>query len=208
MRRKRITWVVAGVTSLVLLAVPAVAQEDDTDAMVADPVEVTGVEYAFVGLPTSVPAGTEVTFRNDGTELHEIAIAHIPETTTESLEELLAMGDDALASGKVQMVGEGPLFAEPGGAAGGSLKLEAEGRYIALCFIPQGFDPAVLEAAGITEDDLGPDTDPSSLPAEVQAIMANPPHLAAGMLQEFTVTEAGSELGPLPQETTEEVEAA
>ena len=203
MTKARMLALIAGTASLMLIAAPVAAQ-DDAEAMEAAPVEVVGVEYAFVGLPTSVPAGTEVTFRNDGVEIHEIAIARVADDTTESLEELLAMGDEALESGKVVLVGEGPLFSVPGETAEGSLSLEQEGRYVALCFIPQGFDPAALEAAGIGLNDLGPETDPSTLPEEVQAIMANPPHLAAGMLQEFTVTAAGTEPGPLPEPMAEE----
>ena len=53
-------------------------------------------------------------------------------------------------------------------------------------------------------EDLGPETDPTTLPAEVQAIMSNPPHLAVGMLQEFNVTAAGTEPGPLPEPMAEE----
>jgi hypothetical protein len=140
-----------------------------------------------------------VTFRNDGAEIHEIAVARIADDTTESLEELLAMGDEALASGKVVLVGDGPLVVGPGETAEGALTLEQEGRYVALCFLPQGFDPAVLAAAGVDLSSLGPDTDPTTLPEDVQAIMANPPHLAAGMIQEFTVTAAGTEPGPLPE---------
>lgn len=202
MARSRTLGILAGVTSLLLITVPAFAQEaDDSDTMgdemMAPMVEVSGVEYAFVGLPMSVPAGTQVSFRNDGVELHEIVIARINDDTTESVEELLAMGDEAMA--KITIVGEGPLIAEPGAAAPGVLTLEQEGNYVALCFIPQGFEPAVLAAAGMGPDDLGPDTDPATLPEEVQAIMANPPHLAAGMIQQFTVTAAGTEVGPLPE---------
>ena len=58
--------------------------------------------------------------------------------------------------------------------------------------IELGVDPSVL----------GPDTDPSTLSPEVQAfieeVMANPPHMAQGMIQEFVVTAEGTEVGPLP----------
>ena len=48
-------------------------------------------------------------------------------------------------------------------------------------------------------ESLGPDTDPADMPPEVQAIMANPPHMALGMIQEFVVTAEGTEVGPLPE---------
>ena len=42
--------------------------------------------------------------------------------------------------------------------------------------------------------------DPTTLSEEAQAILSNPPHLAAGMIQEFTVTAAGTEFGPMPED--------
>jgi hypothetical protein len=95
------------------------------------------------------------------------------------------------------------LVTGPGTVAEGSLLLEQEGRYVALCFIPQGFDPAALAEAGIDLEQLGPDLDPMTLSEEAQAIMAAPPHLAAGMIQEFTVTAAGTEVGPSPEAAEE-----
>jgi hypothetical protein len=171
-------------------------------------VEVGGVEYAYTGLPTSLPAGTELTFRNDGAELHELVVVRIADGVTESIGELLAMeaeGRDPLAEGLVELVGGGPLIANPGELAEGSLPLEREGNYAALCFIPQGFVPSELEALGVTPDMLGPDTDPTTLSPEVQAIMANPPHLAAGMIQEFVVTAEGTEVGLVPEGEADEM---
>jgi plastocyanin len=198
MTRSRYLGVIAGAASLLLLTTPVWAQSDE-DEMETASVEVVGIEYAFVGLPTSLPAGTEVTFSNEGEEIHEIFIGRIADDTTESLPELLEMGEEALASGKVESVGEGPLVTGPGTVAEGSLLLEQEGRYVALCFIPQGFNPEALAAAGVDLEQLGPDLDPATLSEEAQAIMNAPPHLAAGMLQEFTVTAAGTEAGPMPE---------
>ena len=192
MTRSRTLGVLAGATLLALGASPTFAQDEaPADPMAGMSVQVTGVEYAFTGLPETLPVGSELSFTNDGAELHELVVVRIADDVTESVEELLAMegeGRDPMAEGLVEMVGEGPLFAEPGQMAEGALVLEREGRYVALCFVPQGFDPLVLEAAGLGPDDLGPETDPSTLPEEVQAILANPPHLAAGMIQEFVVT--------------------
>jgi hypothetical protein len=104
-----------------------------------------------------------------------------------------------MAEGLVEMVGDMPLFAAPGTTAEGTRTLESEGRYVVLCFIPQGLtDMSVLEQ-------LGPDANPEDLPPEIQAIMANPPHLALGMVQEFTVTPAGTEVGPLPEPVADEM---
>ena len=196
MPRFRNLLTVAAVLSLAALtAAPATAQEDATAAAPMT-VEVGGVEYAFTGLPTSLPAGTELGFTNSGAEVHELVLLRIADETTETLEELLAMeaeGRDPMEEGLVEFIGGAPLFAAPGTTAEGTLPLEREGRYIALCFIPQGLtDMSLLES-------LGPDADPADAPPAAQALMANPPHLALGMIQEFLVTAAGTEVGPLPE---------
>ena len=187
-------------TLLLASASPVLAQDDTaTDSpmdMEGLTLDVGGVEYAFTDLPTSVPVGTSLTFTNNGAEVHEMVLVRIADGVTESLEELLAMeaeGRDPMAEGLVEMVGDMPLFAAPGTTAEGSRTLEREGRHAVLCFIPQGLtDMSVLEQ-------LGPDTNLEDLPPEIQAIMANPPPLALGMIQEFTVTAAGPEVGPLPE---------
>ena len=206
MSRSRSLALVGAAALLLVSAAPVVAQDeattDDTMDMEALSIEVGGVEYAFTNLPTSVPAGTELTFTNNGAEVHEMVLIHIADGVTESLEELLAMeaeGRDPMAEGLVEVVGGMPLFAAPGTTAEGALTVENEGRYVAICFIPQGLtDFSALEQ-------LGPDTNPEDLSPELQALMANPPHMALGMIQEFTVTPSGTEPGPLPAESAEEM---
>ena len=196
MTRSRSLGVVAAVAALALAATPTLAQDEaatEMDPMAGMGVEVSGVEYAFSGLPETLEVGSEITFTNDGAELHEIVIVRKAEGVEETIEELLAMeaeGRDPMAEGLVEMVGEGPLIAMPGTTAEGSLVLDQPGEHVALCFIPQGFDPAAFEAAGVDIMTMGPETDLASLPEEVQAIFANPHHLAAGMIQPFMVTAA------------------
>jgi plastocyanin len=200
MERIRIPVATAGLLALTLLSFgPAAAQSEspatagsEASAPSADVLQVTAVEYAFEGLPTSVPAGTSVGMTNGGAEVHELVIVRVADDVTQSLEELMAMEGDPMELGLVEQVGEMPLFAAPGATAEGSLTLEREGRYVAICFIPQGLTDMSLLA------NLGPDADPSAMPAELQAIMGNPPHAALGMVQEFTVTAADSTPGPLP----------
>ena len=208
MSRSR-TLALVGAAALLLVSVAPVAAQDEanTDSAMGTEgmtVEVTGVEYAFQGLPTSLPAGSELTFTNAGAEVHELVLLRVADDTTETLEELLAMeaeGRDPMEEGLVEFIGGTPLFAAPGMVAEGTLPLELEGRYVALCFIPQGVtDMSALEF-------LGPDADPAEAPPEVQELAGNPPHLALGMIQEFTVTAAGTDVGPLPEAAEEMAEA-
>ena len=206
MSRPRTLALVGAAALLLASAAPIMAQDDTATESPMDieglTLDVGGVEYAYTNLPTSVPVGTSLTFTNNGAEVHEMVLVRIADGVTESLEELLAMdaeGRDPMEEGLVEMVGDMPLFAAPGTTAEGTRTLESEGRYVVLCFIPQGLtDMSALEQ-------LGPDTNPEDLPPEVQAIMANPPHFALGMIQEFTVTPAGTEVGPLPEAASDEM---
>lgn len=156
-------------------------------------VEVGGVEYAFTGLPTSVPVSTTLTFTNEGAEIHEMVLDRIADGVTESFEELMALnasGVDLKAEGYIDTdFADQMLLAVSGQTAEGSITLDQEGRYVVLCFIPTGLETAKLEELGIDPSVLGPDTDPSTLSLEAQ-----------GMIQEFDVTAAGTEVGPLPPE--------
>ena len=87
----------------------AESAETDTDAtadapprptpMATDSVEITGVDYGFEGFPASLPVGTELTFRNGSdAEYHEMAVMRINDDEDRSVEELLALGDEAMAS--------------------------------------------------------------------------------------------------------------
>lgn len=123
-----------------------------------DQVEAVGVDYAYEGLPDSLPAGTTaVTFTNEGQELHQIALARINDDVTMSVEELVALPEEQAMT---MVTFSGGAFAEPGASDTTFVELEP-GRYAAVCFIPEG----------TTHDTEG----------------SGPPHTALGMLAEFTV---------------------
>lgn len=173
--------------------VGAFAQSSDASAPAASPaasvppgptVAVVAVDYAFQGLPSSVPVGTSLTLRNDGKELHELLVARKNDGVTESWDELIAMPEDQSMS-KVTVYG--PLVAAPGSTGssmdGGAttIVLDAEGDYLAVCFVPQGMTSF---------------PDPSASPDPAASF--GPPHFALGMRQEFTVTAPGTSPGPVP----------
>ena len=130
----------------------------------------TASEYAFGGLPDEVAAGpTVVTLENIGEEFHEIILVRVNDDVTESAEELLALPEEEVFT-KIEM--KGVAFAPIGATANTVVDLDA-GRYIALCFLPQGATAELMAQMD------GPD---SSLPEG-----AGPPHFTAGMVHEFTV---------------------
>ena len=121
--------------------------------------DVTAVDYAFEGLPETLPTGpVSFEFTNGGEEFHELALARKNDGVTETAEELLALPQEE-AMTKVTILGG--TFAPPGESEYAVQDLEA-GDYIAVCFIPVGATPENEEGNG-------------------------PPHFTQGMFSEFTV---------------------
>jgi len=159
-----------------------VAMAQDDGPPVGHTIEVVGVEYAYAGLPSSVPVGSSLTFTNAGAEVHELALFRVGDDVTMSLDELLML-EDPVAMGLAEMASELPLLAGAGSVAEGALTIERAGRYVAVCLIPQGLTDASLF------DGLEPDDDLADLPIELQELyLTKPPHALLGMVVEFEVT--------------------
>lgn len=163
------------VGALVVLAAFGAACGDSDDKKT-----VTAVDYGFENLPASVDAGTTLTLTNTSTkELHEMVLIKLPDGEKRPVAGLVKLPErelDALASGPPAAV----LIAPPGGAtqiaAVGDGKLTEKGRYLVICSIPTGADPAAyLQAAQASQG--GP-------PAQVAG---GPPHVAQGMFGQITV---------------------
>lgn len=127
-------------------------------------VEVTAVDYAFEGVPDSVPAGpVAVTLTNDGAEVHELALVRINDDVGEPFEEVLQLPEE---QARESVSFSGQVFAFPGVSDTAFLDLEP-GRFGVACFIPVGSTPQAVESGDEVE---------------------GPPHaIAEGMLAEFTV---------------------
>lgn len=159
------------------------AAEDETattEAAAADgEVAITGVDYAFEGVPDSVAAGTRLTFANTSdVEVHELVAVRIGDAEARPIDEIVA--DPA---GIGALLGGGPpaavIVAAPGtdtpGAVLGDGTLTEPGRYALICSIPTGVDPqAYLDAAAAS----------AGGPPDVEG---GPPHFTQGMVAELTV---------------------
>ena len=173
---------------LAVLGLVAACGDDDTAATpettttepAAERVPVTLADYAFEGLPASVPSGTTLEVTNTSTtELHELVAIHLPDAETRSIPALLALPQAELGA----LIGAAPpaavLLSAPGGgpqiAAVGDGTLSEPGRYVVFCSIPVGADPQAYLDAAATSD--GPPQVPGG-----------PPHFTQGMAQELTVT--------------------
>lgn len=122
-------------------------------------VEVSGVEYAFEGVPDTIQSGrVGFLFSNDGEELHEMVVFRINEGVDQPFEEILQLPQEE-GQELVTFVDAG--FGPPGESDAEVMELEP-GRYGIACFVPMG------------------STDPDA-PAD------GPPHFTEGMLAELTV---------------------
>jgi plastocyanin len=141
-------------------------------------VAVTGIDYAFSGLATTVKAGTTFTFSNGSKkESHELVLFKLADGEKRSLAELLALPPDEAnkLTGPPVAVAVAATPGADGVVVEGKLEVAEPGRYLALCGLPTGGDPKVVEAAA--KSGKPPAEDPN----------AGPPHFTKGMVQEFTV---------------------
>ena len=141
----------------------------------AKELKITGVDYDYDGVPKKVAAGTVVSFTNASTkEVHEVAVLRVKDGETRPLATLLALPE---AEQETAAEFRGIAIALPGKPTvtpRGPVTLDQPGRYILLCNIPTGADPAAYEEA-------------MKKPGPPPSIPGGPPHFKKGMVAELTV---------------------
>lgn len=108
------------------------AVEVTTTLVRPERLDIVAVDFSWSGLPDVLPAGSyPMSFRNEGTEGHEISIFRNPDRL--ALEELAALGPV-----KIKDVVEpvGMLIAGPGNSAEPITVELTPGTYEVVCFIP------------------------------------------------------------------------
>ena len=157
----------------------APAETAEADDGGGDVVEITAVDYAFEDVPETVPAGTELTLVNEAEgEVHEMIVYRVDDAQTMTLEEILQGAAEDDGPPPEWLTFAGMDVALPGGsglAPEGPVVLDEPGRYLLLCFIPTGADPAAFEEAV------------SSGATEAPQVDGGPPHVAHGMAAELRV---------------------
>lgn len=139
--------------------------EEEVDQWVADncgfeQIDVTAVDYAFQGVPETIPAGTVMfAFSNEGKEMHEMLTVRYKDPST-TIEDLMKLSDKE-AQKAIDFLGAS--FGPPGASDVEGKEL-TPGKYALLCFVPVG---STSEKAARKAD--------------------GPPHVARGMFAEFTV---------------------
>jgi len=189
-RRRTASYLLAVLAAALPLAAAACSDDSDasssstTTTATADPgdsghdhVEVGAVDFSFEDLPSSIDAGTQLTLRNDADrELHELVAFHLPDDEKRPVAELLKLPESEL----MPMLGAPStvLLAAPGEdqvAAVGDGTLTEPGRYLVMCSIPTGVEPAEYLRAAAAANGQKPDVD------------GGPPHFTSGMFAELTV---------------------
>ncbi len=160
-------------------------------------INVTAADYSYTGLEAEYAAGpTIVTLTNEGEEVHEMIVLRVNDDVTETAAEIVALPEEEAFS-KVAV--KGVAFAFPGAEGFSAVDLEP-GRYIGVCFIPQGATPDVMaqlmaEGEGPPGEGSAPEgSAPEGSAPEGSApggLELGPPHHTQGMIQEFTVPELG-----------------
>jgi hypothetical protein len=137
-----------------------------------NPVDVTAREYAFSGIPATMPPG-EASFNldNRGGEVHELHLFKLDEGVG-TVAELLDLSQDEAAG---RMESAGAAMADPGDSETLEADLSA-GRYAAVCLIPVGTKPEGGHAGHDMEDMEDMVFDPHA-----------DTHFKRGMYAEFTV---------------------
>lgn len=98
-------------------------------------VDVSGVEYAFEGMPETIaPGRTAFVLSNDGAEPHELVVFKVADGEDRPAAELFALPEEEIFANLTPAGGAG---AEPGGTGLSIAELEP-GRYVASCFVPVG----------------------------------------------------------------------
>ncbi len=110
---------------------------DAVDACELDTVDVTGVDFAFEGVPETIEAGTvafKFTNATEADEEHEMIVFRRADGVTLGFEELLELSEEESAD-KIEF--KTATFAPPGGEGATLAELDP-GAYAMVCFIPVG----------------------------------------------------------------------
>jgi plastocyanin len=160
---------------------PVTSPRNATESPTTDdgPIEVTGVEYAYQGVPETVTAGTMISFFNAGEEVHQIVAVRRNEGVTTSLDELLAMPE---AESNKLVTFLDIAVAGPGETAPNTITLDQPGSHIFICFIPVGTMSLPSLAPGATPN--------------AETLPEGKPHFLEGMVAEFSVTAPESGASP------------
>ena len=189
--------VVAPTTTTPTTTVADVAPPPEANA-VPPPIEITSVDYAYLGVPAFVPSRTELEFVNASSdEFHMMLVMRLDSDDERTAQELTALqvtdildGEGRERFGSIKAI----IGAEPGEPYSmfnsGSNRVSEPGRYVIFCLTAVGEDPEGAAAAFATG--------PLSLPwkEHISKVVGPPshaemnsetPHYSIGEFAEFII---------------------
>ena len=156
--------------------------QSDTAVALGREVEVRGTDYSFGDVPDEVEAGTRLSFTNTSErEVHKMIVLRVDDDEPRTLEELMSIpGSEAkqvtsFTGIRLALPGEAGIDPE-NPSAEAELTLSDPGRYLLLCFIPEGADPQAYRDA-LESPNVGPPD-----------VEGGSPHAVLGMADELIVT--------------------
>lgn len=157
---------------------PSTSSTDAPTGGDAATINVEAVDYAYVGVPATVAAGSKFTLSNSSeSELHEMVFFRLSDDETRPASELMQLPQEEFGA-LLNTMPAGVLLSMPGSdetiPALGDGTISEPGRYLVICSIPTGADPAEYIAAS-AEANGAPE------------VPGGPPHFVNGMFAEFTV---------------------
>jgi hypothetical protein len=184
-RQARSKWLEVALAATLILGACATeegAEQEEGEATAAttqptEEISVTARDYSFDGIPAQIDTGSKLTLKNASTkEVHELIAVRLPENENRPVADLVKLPQGDLE--KLMSETAAVLVALPNGdgmAVEGDGTLADRGRYMFVCFIPTGADPAAYQAA-IQNPQGGP-----------PQVSGGPPHVAQGMFAEAVV---------------------
>lgn len=153
----------------------AAPESGPADSGAAEVVEISMADFSYGGLPPELPAGARIEVTNTSeAEIHEFVAIRLEDGDDRPVEEIVESDLERLLT---EQPPAAVLLAAPGGEqinAVGDGTLTEPGRYVVVCVIPTGADPAeYLQAAAASDG-----------PPQVDG---GAPHVANGMFAEVTV---------------------
>jgi len=119
---------------------------------VEETIEVSGVDFAFEGIPSELPVGrSAITFTNESAagEPHEMVVVRRNEGTTEPVMDLLELPQEELFS---KITPTGLVFVEHADQSAVTLLDLEPGQYVVVCMIPVGGEGAPHAMEGMTAE--------------------------------------------------------
>lgn len=132
-------------------------------------VDVVAIDYAYQGMPATVPAGRlGIRLDNQGEEVHEAVILRIDDEAGMTINEILELPEE---EGMELAEMRGVVFADAGATGSAVIDLDP-GQYALVCFVPVG-TTEMSDVEGPPEEGAEP---------------GGPPHFVEGMVESFEVT--------------------